>query len=225
MLRGENGEYIGSPTMMISSPTGLSTRYENGYLGNYLAAERTANVKAPLRSLPLIYIMPSALVLVLCLILLIFRAGRRRNRMTAETPGSRYPEGSAEKALPEGLKQLLPEKPLTVVSADRTCSPYLNSEFPVTLREIPLFSPHIMQGMGTPARTKSAGRHYMQFFFSPDRLARQHISDTAWAFSFFSLRVSSPGNFPPPLAPKEERRLFSLIAQGDKGGTPHRYRA
>ncbi len=45
MLRGENGEYIGSPTMMISSPTGLSTRYENGYLGNYLAAERTANVK------------------------------------------------------------------------------------------------------------------------------------------------------------------------------------
>ena len=101
MLRGENGEYIGSPTMMISSPTGLSTRYEDGYLGNYLAAERTANVKAPLRSLPLIYIMPSALVLVLCLILLIFRAGRRRNRMTAETPGSRYPKDPPRKRYPK----------------------------------------------------------------------------------------------------------------------------
>ncbi len=101
MLRGENGEYIGSPTMMISSPTGLSTRYEDGYLGNYLAAERTANVKTPLRSLPLIYIMPSALVLVLCLILLIFRAGRRRNRMTAETPGSRYPKDPPRKRYPK----------------------------------------------------------------------------------------------------------------------------
>lgn len=157
MLRGENGEYIGSPTMMISSPTGLSTRYEDGYLGNYLAAERTANVKAPLRSLPLIYIMPSALVLVLCLILLIFRAGRRRNRMTAETPGLALSEGSAEKALPERLKQLLPEKPLTVVSAGRTCSPYLNSGISRHIAGNSFFSPHIMQGMGTPARTKSAG--------------------------------------------------------------------
>ena len=34
-------------------------------------------------------------------------------------------------------------------------------------------------------------------------------------FSFFSLRVSSPGSFPPPLAPEEEHRLFLKIAEGD----------
>ena len=35
------------------------------------------------------------------LILLIFRAGRRRNRMTAETPGSRYPKDPPRKRYPK----------------------------------------------------------------------------------------------------------------------------
>ena len=35
------------------------------------------------------------------LILLIFRAGRRRNRMTAEAPGSRYPKDPPRKRYPK----------------------------------------------------------------------------------------------------------------------------
>ena len=41
------------------------------------------------------------LSVVLCLILLIFRAGRRRNRMTAEAPGSRYPKDPPRKRYPK----------------------------------------------------------------------------------------------------------------------------
>lgn len=56
----------------------------------------------------------------------------------------------------------------------------------------------------------------MQFFSHLIGLLGSTFPTLLGRFSFFSLRVSSPGNFPPPLAPKEERRLFSLIAQGDK---------
>lgn len=56
----------------------------------------------------------------------------------------------------------------------------------------------------------------MQFFSHLLGLLGSTFPTLLGRFSFFSLRVSSPGNFPPPLAPKEERCLFSLIAQGDK---------
>lgn len=93
MLRGEGGEYIGSPTMMISSPVGLSARYEDAYLENYLAAERTASVKSPSYSLPLVYIMPTAVILLLCIALLVIRAGRRANRHAEQDkPRSRFPK-------------------------------------------------------------------------------------------------------------------------------------
>lgn len=55
--------------------------------------------------------------------------------------------------------------------------------------------------------------NYLSYILS---LIGNAISSRAGNLTFLSLKVSSPGNFPPPLSPEEERRLFGLIAEGDK---------